>query len=668
MAKRLRASRLRALRPRAVRTAAAVIGTATLTSLVLPVTSANAAVTCAPNVWRVQFFANTTLSGTPRLTGCDAAINENYGLGDPAGVTLPKDNFSGRWTVSRDFGSGGPFTLNAAVQDGIRVYVDGVRKIDMWRNVSTTQRKSVNLTIPRGRHTIRVDFVAYTGAASVGFTYVPRTSATVDKVAPLAPTGVTAAYDRTALRTTLRWRKNAEMDLGGYRVYRRTGSAAYAQVGTATAAATTFLNTPPATGAAYQYVVRAVDKAGNLGPASSAVSVTSEDRTPPPAPANPTATVDTGSVRVAWQAAAGATGYRVHRSDAATGPFTAVSPLGATLSDTAYRDLTADIKQRWYYRVTAFDAAGNESAPSVTTDTGEPDTTPPAQVSGLTATSSTAGNTLKWTRNTDDTVHYEVWAAPLGDEDPDGPSVTTGDSFTDAAASSGIQYAYRVFAVDAYGNTSPMTGVLAIRPAPANVLPPTNVTAAVHTDSTAVSWTNPADQGVRGYRAYRRTTTDGAWTAYAYTIGGYGAADVDAPAGYAEYYVVSLDQNGRESAPSGIAKAVRQAAAVPYTPRAPQVTLLPPHTVCVLSSDCEAHKGPLTFTMAPHAAEPDRPLTGYRWRIAGFNFSTSWVTTTDTTVTWEPPMGFLNGTYSLLVEAVDANGSGATTNVYVKWG
>ncbi|WP_234316854.1 PA14 domain-containing protein, partial [Streptomyces sp. NRRL S-15] len=224
---------------------------------------ASAAVTCTSPVWRAQYFGNSTFSGTPKLTACDTAISENYGYGDPAGVTLPKDNFSVRWSLTRDFGSGGPFRLSAATQDGMRVYVDGVRKIDLWKNVSTTARKTVDLTIPAGKHTIRVDYVAWTGVANAALTYNPRTEAAVDTVKPLAPTGLTAAYDWTTAKTTLRWTANKEMDLAGYRVYRRLSAANWAKVsGTSLLTTRSFVDAPPATGQTFLYEVRAVDKAG----------------------------------------------------------------------------------------------------------------------------------------------------------------------------------------------------------------------------------------------------------------------------------------------------------------------------------------------------------------------------------------------------------------------
>jgi hypothetical protein len=122
-------------------TALAATATLAATGGLITAAPASAAVTCASPVWRAQYFGNSTFSGTPKLTACDSAISENYGYGDPTGVTLPKDNFSVRWSLTRDFGSGGPFRLSAATQDGMRVYVDGVRKIDLWKNQA-----------PRGKH------------------------------------------------------------------------------------------------------------------------------------------------------------------------------------------------------------------------------------------------------------------------------------------------------------------------------------------------------------------------------------------------------------------------------------------------------------------------------------------------------------------------------------
>ncbi|MFF7050677.1 PA14 domain-containing protein [Streptomyces griseorubiginosus] len=132
----------------ASRTTATALVLATAGTLFTATTpSASAAVSCASPVFQRQFYANTSFSGAPKKTDCDDAIDQSWS-GSPASG-LPKDNFGVRWSVTRDFGSGGPFALNATGLDGIRVYVDGVRKIDLWKNVSTTVKKTANVTIPR---------------------------------------------------------------------------------------------------------------------------------------------------------------------------------------------------------------------------------------------------------------------------------------------------------------------------------------------------------------------------------------------------------------------------------------------------------------------------------------------------------------------------------------
>ncbi|MDH6436566.1 hypothetical protein M2158_009994 [Streptomyces sp. SAI-144] len=58
--------------------------------------------------------------------------------------------------MKRDFGSGGPSTITASGQDGIRVYPVGVRKIDPWKNGTVTVSKIAKLAAPlrtgRSRH------------------------------------------------------------------------------------------------------------------------------------------------------------------------------------------------------------------------------------------------------------------------------------------------------------------------------------------------------------------------------------------------------------------------------------------------------------------------------------------------------------------------------------
>ncbi|MEU3619055.1 PA14 domain-containing protein [Streptomyces sp. NPDC006872] len=354
-------------------------------------TPASAAVTCTSPTWKAQFYANTSFGGTPKLTACDSAISENYGTGDPAGVALPRDNFSVRWTVTRDFGSGGPFTLAAEAQDGIRVYLDGVRKIDLWKNVSSTQKRSVNVTIPAGKHTLRVDFVAWTGAANVKFTYAPRTSATVDKVKPLAPTGVAARLDNDTATAVVSWSRNKEMDLAGYRLYRREeGSSTWQHVATTTGATASSL--PPVPGRTYFYSVRAHDKAGNVSAGSADQQVVTIAVTAPTGLA--AQGLDEG-VKLTWNALPGAVHYSVTRYRNGT-PVLVKSAPGTSFTDT-----TAPRSMESYYWVKAVDGAGRASEPAVVRAI-----RPVAAPHDVTATPDAARVVLTWKINPDQDGDY----------------------------------------------------------------------------------------------------------------------------------------------------------------------------------------------------------------------------------------------------------------------
>lgn len=375
---------------------------------------ASAVTTCTSPVYKRQFYADTTFSGTPKRTDCDSTIDQNWGAKAPASG-LPTNNFAVRWTVTRDFGSGGPFTLSVAAQDGIRVYVDSSRKVDLWKNGSTTTKKTVNVTIPTGRHTLRVDYANWTGSANVKFGYAPTTSATTDKVKPLTPTGASASYDKTTGKAKLGWTKNNEMDLAGYRVYRRLKGAAFGSTPLATTTSTSYTDTPPASGETYYYEVRAYDKAGNVSAGSADQAVVSADRTAPAVPTGLSAATESNGLRIRWSAVEGASTYRVYRAATAQGTYT---PVGTT-AQLSYTDTSAAEDVSYSYRVTALDATGNESARSVPISGKRKDLTPPSAVTGVTVVPTEYGFAVSWDANpTPDLARYVVRRGELwGDDD-----------------------------------------------------------------------------------------------------------------------------------------------------------------------------------------------------------------------------------------------------------
>ena len=396
-------------------TAAAVVLSVAGGLLAATTSSAAAAASCTSPVFKRQFFANTAFSGAAKKTDCDNAVDQTW-TGAPASG-LPKDNFGVRWSVTRDFGSGGPFALAASGLDGTRVYLDGVRKVDLWKNTSKTVSKTVNVTIPKGKHTLRIDYVNWTGSAKVKFTYTPRTSATVDKVKPLAPAGTAVSYASATGDAKLTWSKNTEMDLAGYRVYRRLKGTSFGTAPLATTASTSYTDTTlPVTGEdTYYYELRAVDAAGNESAGTADTPVTTADRTAPAVPTGLETSLSVDGIRVEWTAVAGAASYRVYRAPDGSGSY---ARIGDTTS-ASYLDTSAVEENTYTYRVTALDAAGNESARSAALKATRPDSTAPPAVTGLTVTPTGYGFSLAWDPNpAPDLGRYLVYRGRLlGDEE-----------------------------------------------------------------------------------------------------------------------------------------------------------------------------------------------------------------------------------------------------------
>ncbi|WP_274560840.1 PA14 domain-containing protein [Streptomyces spiramyceticus] len=586
-------------RPRGttVATASAVV-LATAGGLLAAATPASAAVTCASPVFKRTFYANTTFSGTPKGTDCDSVIDENWGTGAPRYSGMPTNNFGVRWSVTRDFGSGGPFTFTASSRDGIRVYLDGVRKVDLWKNVSTTVSKTINVTIPSGKHSLRVDFVNWTGAANVKFAYAPRTSATIDKVKPLVPTGTTVTYSTATTSTKVSWAKNKEMDLAGYRVYRRLKGTSYPAKPIATTTSTSYTDTTvPKDGNVYYYEVRAYDKAGNTSSGTADLGITTVDRTAPAAPKGVEDNWAMGypdKVTLYWDGngESDLAGYRVYRSTSSTVALTAENRMtGDTLSGGGYTGPLPQTGDKYYYVVTAVDTHGNESVASGTAMYYTRDLTGPVDTAlNARATEGEAGVTLTWDaseRTSDDFAGYSVFRS-LKPRDAKAPREDVGKglkgtSFTDASPSPGVTYYYWVVAVDHAGNGGPVSNEVAVSVAGNTTAPAalTGVTAVPKENGLTLSWDASKDPGLDHYRVLRGTLADGQWT-YAPVIHPWHFKPweitetafhdaVPADGQQVRYSVVAIDQYGNQLTPDTGATVV-DATELDLRPTAPAAT------------------------------------------------------------------------------------------------
>src|SRR5204862_4772412 len=133
------------------------------------------------------------------------------------------------------------------------------------------------------------------------------------------------------------------------------------------------------------YQVTAVDLSGNESAAATISATRQIDTTPPAPPVNLVASPSTSGIRLDWanNMEVDLAGYNVYRSDSFSGDYVKLNTSG--LLDTSdYFDTAAPEKVASYYKITAVDSSGNESAAAVANAVRpSSDVTAPATPTGL---------------------------------------------------------------------------------------------------------------------------------------------------------------------------------------------------------------------------------------------------------------------------------------------
>ncbi|MCY1032737.1 PQQ-dependent sugar dehydrogenase [Corallococcus sp. BB11-1] len=125
---------------------------------------------CPLGQYRAEYFANRDLTGSPVRVRCEGApLARLWGRGSPVPEVGP-DDFSVRWTGRFSFASGLYFFL-AQADDGVRVFVDGARIINGWRDQSTTSFV-VGRWMRAGEHTVVMEYYEHGGDAVAGLRWL----------------------------------------------------------------------------------------------------------------------------------------------------------------------------------------------------------------------------------------------------------------------------------------------------------------------------------------------------------------------------------------------------------------------------------------------------------------------------------------------------------------
>ncbi len=120
--------------------------------------------------WRGEYFGGTNLQGPTLLLRNDADINFSWGGGSPDS-SLPADEFSVRWTRTLSFNAA-RYRFSATVDDGVRIYVDGVLILDEWRDAGE-RTVSVERTLTAATHLVQVEYYERSGDARIRVWWEP---------------------------------------------------------------------------------------------------------------------------------------------------------------------------------------------------------------------------------------------------------------------------------------------------------------------------------------------------------------------------------------------------------------------------------------------------------------------------------------------------------------
>ncbi|MBK8905765.1 MAG: SH3 domain-containing protein [Anaerolineaceae bacterium] len=117
----------------------------------------------ADSSWSAEYWNNITLTGSPVLQRTEANLNYSWGSASPAPGIVNSDNFSARWRRSVYFPSGS-YRFTATMDDGLRVWVDGVLIIDSWWD-SQVHSLTSDVYLYAGDHQIEVQYYDVGGQA-----------------------------------------------------------------------------------------------------------------------------------------------------------------------------------------------------------------------------------------------------------------------------------------------------------------------------------------------------------------------------------------------------------------------------------------------------------------------------------------------------------------------
>ena len=314
---------------------------------------------------------------------------------------------------------------------------------------------------------------------------------------PAMPSPTAAAQSDSAISIT--WSEAAGAT--HYKLYRsETSEGSFTQIGGNITTTDYIDNNDLAANTSYYYQVESCNDNGCSGRSPEVSATTAPAR--PSAPATPTAATQSDSViSITWSAVAGATHYKLYRSETSGGSF---DQIGGEIAGTDYvdaSDLAANTS--YYYQLESCNDSGCSSRSSAVSATTAPETpeTP------TTATQSEGAVSISWSAVAGAT-HYKLYrsATSEGSFAQIGGDIAATDYVDDNDLAANTSYYYQLESCNGNDCSSRSSAVSATT-APGR--PSTLTVAAQSEGAVSISWSAVA--GATHYKLYRSATSGGSF-------------------------------------------------------------------------------------------------------------------------------------------------------------
>jgi LysM repeat protein len=120
--------------------------------------------------WTGKYWPNRYLSGSPWCSKKSNNVNFLWGQGGP-GCGIGAYTWSARFTRTRYFYSG-RYRFHIVVDDGVRLFLDGVKIIDKWHDSAPTHY-TVDRDVWVGNHSLQIDYYQHVGGSRLQFWVEP---------------------------------------------------------------------------------------------------------------------------------------------------------------------------------------------------------------------------------------------------------------------------------------------------------------------------------------------------------------------------------------------------------------------------------------------------------------------------------------------------------------